>query len=355
MPRSIPSLQKLLPKAVTKDASKQLHQELLIDASWTTNYVVLTISSCLIATFGLISNSAAVIIGAMIVAPLMLPLRGLAFGALKGDLKLFRQALGAIAGATIISLILSWLIGHVAGIPEYGSEVLSRTQPNLVDLGIAVTAGGISGFAKIRSQISDALAGTAIAVALMPPLCVVGLSLSQGIWSFSTGAFLLYLTNLLGITLACMLVFIAAGYTKISHALSWTLGFTSLLVLPLGISFWELTRQVRLQASINNTLVRRTVTIGQPEVQLMRTKVNWTANPPIVYLSVQTETEITPKQVRLVEEFISKEMGKSLKIVFLVSEVKQVRAERDKERDIVVPPPLLDAPPPPVLPYQPKK
>jgi len=340
-------LNRLLPEAVTEDVFKELHQELSIDANWTINYAVLTISSCLIATFGLISNSTAVIIGAMIIAPLMLPLRGLAFGALEGDLKLFRKAFGAIAGATILALVLSWLTGRIAGIPEYGSEVLSRTQPNLVDLGIAVVAGGISSFAKIRERISDALAGVAIAVALMPPLCVVGLSLSQGIWSFSLGAFLLYVTNLLGITLACMLVFILAGYTKVNHALGWTFGFTALLFLPLGVSFWELARQARLQATINNTLVRRTITIGQPEVQLVRTKVNWTATPPIVYLTVETDQLITPKQVRLVEEFISKEMKRPYQLVFFVSEVKQVTAEEPDEPDE---PDKPQKPVPPLLP-----
>jgi len=92
MRRYILMLNRLLPEALTEDVFKQLHQELSIDANWTINYVVLTISSCLIATFGLISNSTAVIIGAMIIAPLMLPLRGLAFGVLEGDLKLFRKA-----------------------------------------------------------------------------------------------------------------------------------------------------------------------------------------------------------------------------------------------------------------------
>ncbi|WP_228061090.1 TIGR00341 family protein [Coleofasciculus sp. LEGE 07092] len=343
MQRFIPPIQKIFPKAVSEEQFKQLHQELWIDASWSTNYVALTISSCMIATFGLISNSTAVIIGAMIVAPLMLPLRGLAFGALEGDLKLFRKGLGAIAGATVMALVLSWLTGHIVRIPEYGSEVLSRTQPNLVDLGIAVTAGGIGGFAKIRERISDALAGTAIAVALMPPLCVVGLALSQGIWSFSLGAFLLYLTNLLGITLACMVVFITAGYTKMNRALGWTMGLTALLFVPLGASFLQLVRQERLQATINNTLVRRTVTIGQPEVELLRTKVNWTAKPPIAYLTVQTDQEITPKQVRLVQEFISREMNQLFKLVFLVSEVKQVTAEGEIPTDVPAPP-ILDNP-----------
>lgn len=344
---------RLIPQTPTTEEWQQLHRELSIDASWNTNYVVLTISACLIATFGLISNSTAVIIGAMIVAPLMLPLRGLAFGALEGDFHLFGKALSAIAGATILALTLSLLTGFLVGIPEYGSEVLSRTQPNLVDLGIAVVAGGIGGFAKIRERISDALAGTAIAVALMPPLCVVGLSLSQGIWSFSLGAFLLYLTNLLGITLACMLVFIAAGYTKASRALGWTLGLTFLLLLPLGASFVRLVRQSRLEATIKSTLVKRTVTIGQPNVELISTKVNWTTKPPTVYLNVQTEKKISPKQVRLVEEFISREMNQSYRLIFFVSEIHQVTAEDREESDIPALP-LLEVPHPPTIPDKPK-
>ncbi|HBE19691.1 MAG TPA: DUF389 domain-containing protein [Cyanobacteria bacterium UBA11149] len=345
---------RLIPQTPTTEEWQQLHRELSIDASWSLNYVILTISACLIATFGLISNSTAVIIGAMIVAPLMLPLRGLAFGALEGDFHLFGKALSAIAGATILALTLSWLTGFLVGIPEYGSEVLSRTQPNLVDLGIAVVAGGIGGFAKIRERISDVLAGTAIAVALMPPLCVVGLSLSQGIWSFSLGAFLLYLTNLLGITLACMVVFIAAGYTKVSHALGWTVGLTFLLILPLGASFFRLVKQSQLEATIKDTLIKRTVTIGQPNVQLISTKVNWTTKPPTVYLNVQTEKKITPKQVELVQEFISREMKQSYRLIFFVSEIHQVTAEDREETDIPASP-RLDSPPPPTLPYKPKK
>jgi uncharacterized hydrophobic protein (TIGR00271 family) len=188
-----------LPRKVKEVSIKKLHRELWLDASWNTNFIVFTISACLIATFGLISNSSAVIIGAMLIAPLMLPLRAMAFAALEGELPLFRKSLFSIIGATIIAFLLSNIAGHLVNIPEFGSEVLARTQPNLVDLAIAVVAGGISAFAKVRKGVSDAVAGTAIAVALMPPLCVVGLSSSQEQYFFAKGAFILYLTNLLGI------------------------------------------------------------------------------------------------------------------------------------------------------------
>ncbi len=85
------------------------------------------------------------------------------------------------------------------------SEVLSRSKPNLLDLGIAIAASGISGYAKVNSKISASVAGTAIAVALMPPICVIGLGLAKFDLSLSLGATLLYLTNFLGISLACML------------------------------------------------------------------------------------------------------------------------------------------------------
>ena len=307
---------KYSPKEVAEHKYKHLHQTLSIDASWNLNYIVFTISACLIATFGLISNSTAVIIGAMLVAPLMLPLRSLAFGALEGDFKLFRKALLSIIGATILALFLSWLTGTLVRIPEFGSEVLSRTQPNLVDLGIAVTAGAISGFAKVRKGVSDALAGTAIAVALMPPLCVVGLSLSQGELSFGKGAFLLYVTNLLGITLACMVVFIIAGYAEISHALGWTLGLTAILVIPLGASFLQLVKQEQLEAEIIKKLVNETITVGEG-VDNTRIKVDWTKNPPLVYIILQTDKDITSRQAKLVEEFIIEKMEQSFTLVFL--------------------------------------
>jgi len=314
---------------VSLEEMEQIRDSLLEDAQLNLNYMVLTVSACLIASFGLLSNSAAVIIGAMIIAPLMMPLRGLAFGALEGNAVLFRRSLISLFLATLVGILLSLLLGLIINLPEFGSEVLARTQPNLIDLGIAIVAGGMSGFAKVRPKVGDALAGTAIAVALMPPLCVVGLSFSQGFWQFSWGAFLLYLTNLLGITLACMLVFIKTGYAEkgqTKQALFSTIALTAVLVIPLGISFVQLVRQVQLQATLKKILVSRTVTVGQ-QVELVKTDVDWTANPPIVRLVVLANNPVTSKQVDLVEKFIEKEMKRPFQLVFQVREVREVRSK----------------------------
>lgn len=184
-----------------------LEEELLEESGLDLPYFILIISSCAIATFGLLSNSAAVIIGAMVIAPLMLPIRSLALGILMGHPRLVRQGVLAIMVGTGLAVVLSWGLGSITGIVSYGSEILARTQPTLLDLGIAVVAGVIGGYGKIEPKVSTSIAGTAIAVALMPPICVIGLGISQSNWGMSQGAMLLYLTNLLGIALACMLVF----------------------------------------------------------------------------------------------------------------------------------------------------
>ncbi|KKD38908.1 DUF389 domain-containing protein [Limnoraphis robusta Tam1] len=311
---------------VPAPAILQMHQELMAESNLNSNYIVLVITSCLIATFGLLSNSTAVIIGAMLVAPLMLPLRGLAFAALEGNTDLFRRSIISLSAATVVALLLSIFLGRITGFQYFGSEVLARTEPTLIDLGIAVVAGGLSGFSKVRQGINDAVAGTAIAVALMPPLCAVGLTLSQGIWSQSYGAFLLYFTNLLGITLACMIVFIVTGYSRVNLAFGWAIILTGILFFPLGLSLIRLIIQGQVEYNLTRIFTRNTLT-GQ-RVELLDTDMIWTKQPASVYLKVRSEEPITPKQVRLVQEFLMERMGREFELIVLLDSVTEVRAEK---------------------------
>jgi uncharacterized hydrophobic protein (TIGR00271 family) len=191
---------------------KHMRQGLLEESQLSWNYLVLVVGSCIIATFGLLANSTAVIIGAMLIAPLMLPIRGAAFGIIDADKQLIQKSLASLAVGTGLAIAMSATVDRFTGVAKYGKEVMARTQPTLLDLGIAVTAGALAGFAKVSDKLSSTIAGTAIAVALMPPVCVVGLWLAQGNFLLSQGALLLYLTNLFGITLACMVAFMLGGY-----------------------------------------------------------------------------------------------------------------------------------------------
>ncbi len=313
----------------TPEHLESIYHSLIEESSLDLNFIVLILGSAIIATLGLLSNSPAVIIGAMLVAPLMFPIRGIAFGAIGEHIALWREGLISLVVGTSVALILACAIGLVVGIPEFGSEVIARSKPNLLDLGIAVTAGGISGFAKVEPKISGTLAGTAIAVALMPPVCVIGLGLSQGNWGLSLGATLLYLTNLFGITLSCMIAFLATGCSPLRRArkaLTWASIFTALLLIPLGVSFWELVRQARLEASLKRALLNRTITFQR--VELSGSNIDWLIEPPIVYLSVNSPEPLTPRQVTLLEEFVRQEMGQPFTLIFKVNRFEEVRRQK---------------------------
>lgn len=322
-----------------REAPEKLHKDLLEDSTLNLNFLVLVITSCLIATLGLLTNSAAVIIGAMIIAPLMNPLRGLALGALIADRDLLGKSLLTLGVGTGLAILTSALIGGLFQLPalSFGSEVLARTQPTLADLGVALAAGGVSGFAKIRPKVSDVLAGTAIAVALMPPLCVVGIALSQGSIAHSSGAFLLFLTNFLGITLACILTFIWGGYApdfrRRRRAVLWFMALTGILLVPLWISLLSLIRQGQLKATIKELLQRETITVGQRAqlltISLYQPTFPWDKPSDRVILTVtnQSGQPISPKQVQELERFLERRLKQEFTLVLRIFEYGEVSAQ----------------------------
>ncbi|MEL6938783.1 MAG: DUF389 domain-containing protein [Cyanobacteria bacterium J06598_1] len=323
-------------RRVSVQAHQHMQDSLMDEAELNYDYVVLTLGACLIATLGLLSNSAAVIIGAMLVAPLMSPIRSVAFGILEGDLELVTTGLKTLGIGTGIAIALSALIGFSSGFLEYGSEVFARSSPTLLDLGIAITAGGLSGYAKVQPKLSSTLAGTAIAVALMPPLCVVGLGIAQFNYGLFSGAGLLYLTNLLGITLACMVAFFLAGYSPFRRArrpLSMVVLLTSVLIVPLGLSLVQLVRQNQLEVNVKRALVEDT----QPfqNMELVSSRTNWQLPTPEVRMVVNSSEPITPEQVARLEDYIARRMGRQFRFVFQVSAVKEVtRSETQPSKSI---------------------
>ncbi|MGF1567788.1 MAG: DUF389 domain-containing protein [Nodosilinea sp.] len=318
--------------AIAGEALGRTRQELMEESQLAWPFLVLVVGSCMIATFGLLSNSAAVIIGAMLIAPLMLPIRGVAFGILEADRPLIGAGILALTVGTGLAIVISTGIGWLTGVAEYGSEVYARSHPTLLDLGIAVTAGALAGIAKVEPKLSSTVAGTAIAVALMPPVCTVGLWLAQGEFTASLGALLLYSTNLLGITLACMVAFVLAGYTPLRQArrpIGITLFFTTLLVLPLGASTLQLLRQNQLEASLRRALLDQTLTFQR--LTLVEMNTDWLPDPPQVSLVVYAAEPVSPKQVQLLEEFVDETMGRPFKLNFFVSRVDAVTSDPPAE------------------------
>ncbi len=188
-----------------EDRLDALHRSYEGEARLNESFIVLTIGASLIATLGVLGNNAAVVIGAMVVAPWILPLRVTVFAVLSGQARLVSRSLITLAAGAGITLFLSMGLGLIArsqglllaeALPE---QVTSRLEPNILDLGIALAAGAVATYAKVNPGAVSSMAGTAIAVALVPPVCVMGLMLSAQDLSGAQGAALLYAANLLGI------------------------------------------------------------------------------------------------------------------------------------------------------------
>ncbi|HEY5349507.1 MAG TPA: DUF389 domain-containing protein, partial [Candidatus Lustribacter sp.] len=140
----------------TLDERKALREGALNDGQFSLNFAVLTIASAAIATFGLLQNSAAVIIGAMIIAPLTWPIGALAFAAVNGAPLALRRAAITMGGGAAIAILLATIVTSIVSLPTLGSEIMARSQPDLLDLGVALAAGAVAGFARIRPGVAGA-------------------------------------------------------------------------------------------------------------------------------------------------------------------------------------------------------
>lgn len=309
---------------------KRLHRSHMHDAALDEVFIVLSVGASLIATLGLLANSAAVVIGAMVVAPWIMPLRAAAFAILLGEVQLLGRSLRTLMVGVVSTTLLSLVLGSLADLPRFGTEVLTRTTPNLLDLGIALVAGGLATYAKLRSDAVSSLAGTAIAVALVPPVCVMGLLLSQQQWTDAAGAGLLFATNLLGI-LTGGLVLMAwkdpefRQVFRRSHLSAASFTLTGLLLLPLGSSFFNLLDRARkdntrdmLQETIESFLMRETLTFGDREsVDVERVDIAWNQDPPIIRVVVRVSDPALPsfKQVSAVQEAINRRQDINFRLV----------------------------------------
>lgn len=173
-------------------------------------YLLLSTAS-LIAAFGLISNSTAVIIGAMLVSPLMTPIIGTSLGLVIGDGKLFADSLKSVVAGVVLAIVSSALLGFLPLALEATPEMLSRTQPTILDLMVAVLAGFAGSYAMIDEKVSPALPGVAIATAIVPPLSNTGICLSLGYYDGAFGSFTLFFANFLSILLVAAVTFVLAG------------------------------------------------------------------------------------------------------------------------------------------------
>jgi uncharacterized hydrophobic protein (TIGR00271 family) len=232
--------------------------------------------STVIATFGLLQNSSAVIIGAMLVAPLFSPLIALGLAIVQGNVRLLRLAIESTLKGVALSIGLAGLLTVLAPFKNLTPEINARSLPNLYDLAVAVASGAAGAYAVARKDVATALPGVAIAAAMVPPLGVIGIGLALGDLALTGGAILLFLTNLVAIALAGSLTFLLLGFRPGGHAgreihlrrgLVTTIVLFVLVSIPLGFFLVQSVNNSSIKEKIQTTVVQEIETL--PEIELV--------------------------------------------------------------------------------------
>lgn len=229
------------------------------DARLDSKYLLMIVMATAIATLGLLQSSAPVVIGAMLVSPLLGPIMGIGFGVAVLDSGLIKRSLITLAVGTLLAIVVAALIIWISPIKDVTPEIRARTQPTLIDLGVAVV-GGIAGVYAIMRKLSGVMVGVAIATALVPPLSTVSFGLVTGRLDFAMGGGLLFLTNIVAIALSIALV---ARFNKFGpsltpqHTAMQVVGIVAalgVLSVPLAISFNNIAREVRARNAVQSEL-----------------------------------------------------------------------------------------------------
>lgn len=285
----------------------------------------LIVLSASIAAFGLLADSAGVVIGAMLVAPLMTPIQALGAALVQGAarrmassaLVIFGGMVGAIATGYAVALIGA--TGVTAD--SLPGEILARTSPTLVDLGIAIAAGAAGGYVIARPEVSSALPGVGIAVALVPPLAVVGICLQLGLGDEAIGALLLFGTNLAAIVLAGAVMIVGAGFRpQASHGTGRTAkyGFVGavVLVVAVAIPLAAHTRDV-LADSVATRTVDDVIPAWDPVVRVTSLRVDDRGGNVKVELAVSSPSDPVSvwELARLLRDRLGKLVTVELRVV----------------------------------------
>ena len=198
--------------SLTASQRDEVAQQLRQAAQPTADFFILITLSSTIATYGLIGDSTAVIIGAMLVAPLMSPILTVGLSLVHGNLQLMRAAAETTIKGIVLAIIVGIAMTLISPYKDATPEIMARTGPDLLDLVVALASGAAAGYAISRKEVAAALPGVAIAVSLVPPLCVIGYGLGTSQLNIVAGSVLLFTTNLTAIVFAAAMTFLALGF-----------------------------------------------------------------------------------------------------------------------------------------------
>jgi uncharacterized hydrophobic protein (TIGR00271 family) len=268
----------------------------------------MNVLATVIACYGLFENSAAVVIGGMVIAMLLGPISGVSMGLVDRNNRLLWEALGTLAGGVAAVYGTAFILGLVHSQLPLTDQILARTDPNLMDLMIALGGGAAGAYSMISPRLSVAFVGVAIATALVPPLAASAICLARGEYHLGVGALLLAFTNIVGIQVAASVVMWVGGYRgkKVEHLIGselkrniLSLAVMCSLAVFLSVSLRRLTTNELYKASVRKILT--TAAASHKGAYLSDVRFQRGAGRAVVVAIYRTPEPFTPKEVAAIE------------------------------------------------------
>jgi uncharacterized hydrophobic protein (TIGR00271 family) len=263
-------------------------------------YYFVTALAAFIISLGLIINSTAVVIGGMLITPILWPMLSFSLAVTRGRVTVMRKSFSVLVESGLTIFFVALFVGYISPFTTYSSEIIIRTSPTFVELLIGFAAGAVAAYSFSSKRLMSNVAGVAVAVAVVPPLCVAGITFAAGLYTDAFGALLLFASNLLAIIVSSMLVFTAEGYftstssnsenTRRSY-LVWSFGLLLAVSIPLAVITSSLVAEQR-----RDTFVSKTTKLIYPSAVITDLKI---VDEPIavnVFMTIQN-TETMPQEI----------------------------------------------------------
>jgi uncharacterized hydrophobic protein (TIGR00271 family) len=281
------------------------------DARLNSIYLVLMVLSTMLAAIGLYLNSASVIIGAMLLAPLMTPIVSLSMGILRGNVELFKDSIGKIVLGILIALLSSALITFLFPHKPITDEMLARMNPTLLDLGVAIISGIAAAYSKSFKEIIQSLAGVAIAVALVPPLTVAGIGIGRWDFYIFYQAFLLFSTNLVGIIIAATYTFRILGYSaavRSRGSIGVVFIFLVLISIPLYLTYFRIVEDRVFEQSWQ----KERFLVNEKYLIIRKASIFWRGDKRIILMEILAREPLTREDLTAFKKKIQANFNKKL-------------------------------------------
>ncbi len=326
----------------TQKRQKKVYEQIKERAAGDFDFYIMSLFAGIIITLGIIIDSAAVVIGGMLIAPLVWPILAMALGVCMGRPRLLQTALGTILKSTLVILLVAILLGLI--VPDLvieNKEFLQRTSPTLFELLIGLAAGFVGAFIIAYPKIGSAIAGVVMAAAIVPPIATIGLSIGRGDFDAAAGALLLFLSNLIAITFAATILFLISnfsptseiGHEKSKSGFRWSLLFLVIIFIPL-----ILTTKQTAEAVKNNKIIKGVVQSSLEQVSVSELQISEQNGILTASLTLNANESITKDQISAMENILLKQLGKpvilKIKILPVVEAGDDVFSKWKKIMDI---------------------